>query len=209
MPYGILEGTTVIAEFVTPLTIRSNQPVTVSDTLSLKRNTFRRATQRWEVEARLFPLSTSAQDLMVNFITKGFSETLQIYMPQNYGAKQAKTATGTVTIFNTVAASSSQLLISANATNNAKKIPKGTFIKFSNHAKIYMITTDVILSGTLNTVALNIYPALRSAVPAGTTIKYQDDVIMNCKYDTDNVIGMVYEDGILMDNGTVKLVEAI
>jgi hypothetical protein len=211
MAYGIYDSTQakVIAEFVTPLTVRSNQPVTVSDTLSLKRNTFRRATQRWEVEAKLFPLSNSAQDLMVNLITKGVSETMQIIMPQNYGAKQAKTATSTVTIYATVAASSSQLLISANASNNAKVIPKGTFIKFSNHTKIYMITSDAVLSGTLNTVALNIYPVLRSAVPAGTTITYQDDVIMNCKYDTDTVIGMVYEDGILMDNGTVKLVEAI
>lgn len=209
MAYGIYDGTNVIAEFVTPLTVRSNQPIFVSDTLSLKRSAYKRATQRWELETRLSPLSTSAQELMVNLITNGHSETMQIIMPQNYGAKQAKTATSTVTIFSNASAGVSQVILSANSANNAKKIPKGTFIRFSNHSKVYMVKTDVTLSGSLNTVALNIYPNLRQSVSTGATIKYQDDVIMNAKYDTDTVIGMVYEDGVLMDNGTIKLVEAL
>jgi hypothetical protein len=54
-----------------------------------------------------------------------------------------------------------------------------------------------------------VYPQLRKAVPSGTIINYQDDVIINLKYDTDTVIGMVYEDGILMDNGVIKLIEAV
>jgi hypothetical protein len=32
---------------------------------------------------------------------------------------------------------------------------------------------------------------------------------MNVKYDTDVVRGMVYEDGLLMNNGTVKFIEAL
>jgi hypothetical protein len=56
---------------------------------------------------------------------------------------------------------------------------------------------------------LHIYPQLRKNVAQTTVIKYQDDVIINLKYDTDTVIGMVYEDGMLMDNGTIKLIEAV
>jgi hypothetical protein len=209
--YGIYNTSTstVIAQFVSPLTLRSNQPIFVSDTLSLKRNTYRRAAQRWEIETRLFPLTASAQDLMVDFITKGSSSTLTILTPQNVGSVMAKTATGTVTVFAATAANLTSVTISANAVNNAKVIPKGTFIKFSNHSKVYMTTSDATLSGTLNTVTLNIYPALRTALAAGNTVTYQEDVQMLVKYDTDSVKGMVFEDGILMDNGTIKLIEAV
>jgi len=53
--YGIYDTSTskVIAEFVSPITVRSNQPVFISDTLSLKRSAYKRATQRWEIETKL------------------------------------------------------------------------------------------------------------------------------------------------------------
>ena len=76
--YGIYDNGEVIARFTAPLTIKSNQPVFVSDTLSLKRFISRRSAQRWEINAGLEPLTTDAQDLMVNLVTKGYSETVTI-----------------------------------------------------------------------------------------------------------------------------------
>ena len=126
--YGIYENGEVIAQFAAPLTIRSNQPVFVSDTLSLKRFISRRSAQRWEIDAGLIPQSTSAQNLMVSLVTKGYSETVTIIVPQNYGVIKARTATGTAT--GTGSAGSSSVTVSGLIG----LIPKGTFVKFSNHS---------------------------------------------------------------------------
>ena len=198
--YGIYENGEVIAQFAAPLTIRSNQPVFVSDTLSLKRFISRRSAQRWEIDAGLIPQSTSAQNLMVSLVTKGYSETVTIIVPQNYGVIKARTATGTAT--GTGSAGSSSVTVSGLIG----LIPKGTFVKFSNHSKIYMTTTNVtFVSGVNNTIS--VFPALVSS--ASGTMTYADNVQMQCLYDTDVVSGMVYSDGILMDTGQVRLVEKL
>lgn len=195
--YGIYENNAVIARFTAPLTVKSNQPSFVSDTLSLKRQISKRAVQRWEITAGVEPLSNTAQDLFVNLVTKGLSETVTVLMPQNYGAKLRKTSTSTPSA--TGAANATQL----NTLSNVGIIPKGTFIKFDNHPKVYMLTSD-----TLNTDPLNIFPPLRVSV-SNTPFKFGDDVLISCQYDTDTVTGMVYSDGILMDMGTITLVERL
>ena len=122
--YGIYENGEVIAQFTAPLTVRSNQPVFVSDTLSLKRFISRRSAQRWEIDAGLEPLMNDAQDLMVNLVTKGYSEAVTIIVPQNYGVVKARTAIGTATASGTIG--SGQVSVSGLSG----LIPKGTFIKF-------------------------------------------------------------------------------
>jgi hypothetical protein len=195
--YGIYESGRIIARFVAPMTVRSNQPVFASDTLSLKRDTYRRPAQRWEIETRLEPLSLGGEDLLVNLVEKGHSEATLVLVPQNYGAKARIGASGSPTATGAIGAS----LITVG--NNFGLLPKGTFIRFSNHSKIYMTVTERSGNGTLQ-----IYPALRSGI-SGTVFTCRDDVIMPCYYDLDSILGMSYSDGLLMDMGTVKLVEAI
>jgi len=194
--YGIYENNKIIAQFVVPMTMRSNQPVFVSDTLSLKRVVRKRAAQRWELDTRLTPLSTSAQDLMVSFITKGHYGTLTIIVPQNYGVISARTSTSTPNAVGS--AFSSQLTV----TGNSGLISKGTFVNFTGDTKLYMTTSDLTDNGTLN-----IFPTLRKDVSGA--MRHLDNVLMSCKYDTDTVIGMTYENGTLMDNGIIKLVEVL
>jgi mRNA-degrading endonuclease toxin of MazEF toxin-antitoxin module len=210
MIYGIWDGTKVIASFVVPMAVRSNQPVFSSDTLSLKRVAYRRTAQRWEIDTKLSPLHTTAQDLMVNLIVNGHGEIVQAVMPQNVGAKAAKTMITQIITSSAANANDSTVTIGAVNNSNGKVIPKGTFIRFNDgaHTKVYMLKNNVTISSTVP-VTLQLYPQLRKAVPEGTIINYQDDVIINLKYDTDTVIGMVYEDGILMDNGAIKLIEAV
>ena len=196
MPYGIYEGNAVIAEFVAPMTVRSNQPIFSSDTLSLKRVVTRRAAQRWEIETNLSPLNFTAQDLFVNLVTKGNTETVTVVMPQNFGVITRRTSTSSPTASGTKGAT--QVTVSGNTG----LIPKGTFVRFSTHSKIYMTTADLIGNG-----ALQIYPKLRANVSGVMT--HRDDVLMPCLWDTDTIIGMVYTDGILMDNGRVKLIERL
>lgn len=201
--YGIYENNAVIAKFTAPLTIKSNQPSFVSDTLSLKRQITKRAAQRWEISTNIEPLSKSAFDLFVNLVTKGLSETVTVLMPQNYSVIDLATYTsGTPACTGSVGAS--QISI----TNFIGNIPKGIFIKFANHSKIYLATSTVSATSAGQTYNLNIYPTLQTAL-SSTSLKYQNDVLMNCLYDTDTVQGMIYSDGILMDMGEIKLVEKL
>lgn len=100
--YGIYESGAVIARFVAPLTVRTNHPVFASDTLSLSRQVIRRSAQRWEIEARIEPLTSSANDLLVNLITKGYSSSFDVVVPQNYGVVLKRTATGSATATGTL-----------------------------------------------------------------------------------------------------------
>ena len=192
--YGIYESGNIIARFSTPLTVKSNHPVFVSDTLSLSRKVSRRTAQRWEIEARLEPLSLTAQDLFVNIASKGYSETVFVVMPQNYGAVQARTASGTPTLVGTKGQPSGTI------SGLTGLIPKGTFIKATGHDKIYMTTADRTGDGSIS-----IYPDFVSDINA--LIQWEDNVIMSCLYDIGTISGMTYTDGILMDVGVIKLVE--
>lgn len=198
--YGIYENGAVIAKFVAPMTVRSNHPTFVSDTLSLSRQAMRRAAQRWEIETQLEPLSYSAQDLFVNIVTKGYSGATQVLVPQNYGVIHTRTSVNTPVVTGTAGQSI------VNVTSNSGLIPKGTFIKFSNHSKVYLNTGDLSGNGPMT-----IYPNLATTLTSSPTVtmNHRDDVIMTCSYDLDVTMGMVYTDGILMDLGTIKLIERL
>lgn len=196
--YGIYENNKVIAKFTAPLTLKSNVPVFVSDTLSLKRVINKRPAQRWELETGVEPLSLDSSDLFVNLVSKGFTETVYITMPQNYGARNRLKASSVPVATGTVFSNS------VTVVNLNNLLPKGTFIKFSNHSKIYMTLNDLAAPGG----TLNIFPNLKTNI-SDITFIYKDDVIMQCLYDTDNLSGMRYEDGILMDIGSIKLVELL
>lgn len=196
MSYGIYEGSELLALFTAPMTVKSNHPIFMSDTLSLKRDVTRRNAQRWEIETGVEPLTMKANDLFVNFVTKGYGNTVTIKLPQNIGVIKTRTSVSTPTGVGSKGASS------VTVSNNSGLIPKGTFIQFSNHTKVYMTTTNLTNNGSLG-----IYPFLSADV--NTTFKHRDDVFMPCLYDTDVVSGMVFTDGILMDNGTIRLIERL
>jgi hypothetical protein len=197
--YGIYEGGQVIARFVVPMAVRSNHPVFGSDTFSLTRQVARRTAQRWEIETRVEPLSHSAQDLFVNLVTKGYSYATQVLVPQNYGAVRARVLSTT-----SVTATGTANIAVIAVANNDGTIPKGTFIKFTGHDKVYMTTTNLTGNG-----ALGIYPALRTDIAPGTLFQWTDNVIMQCLFDFDMILGMQYSDGILMDIGTIRLIERL
>lgn len=195
--YGICnDQDEVIARFTTPLTIRSNQPVFVSDTLSLKRQVNIQSAQRWEIETGLEPLNTTANELFVNLVTKGFNHSVRVFFPQNFSVFNKTTSTSTLHRA-TGTINASQITVS----ENLGLIPAGTFIKFNNHSKIYMTTTDLNGSGTVG-----LFPTLRVAV---SNELFTRQMVTNFLYDTDVVSGMVYSDGVLMDTGTVRLIERL
>jgi len=195
--YGIYESGQVIARFVAPMGVKSNVPVFASDTLSLSRPTSARTAQRWEIETRLEPLSFNAQDLFVNLVVNGYTGVVQVLMPQNYGAIQARGTTSGGTGSGGVDATTITI------SGMSGLMPKGTFVRFSNHNKVYMTTSDRSGNGSVG-----IFPALRTSI-SGTTMDNGDDVLGNFRYDFDTVTGMSFTDGVLQDVGIVKLVEDV
>ena len=200
MVYGIYKGGNVIAKFVAPTGVISNNPVRFSDTISLKRQITRMSAQRWEIASSVEPLVVGAQELFVDLVVNGHSEAIVATMPQNYGAVQNTTANSVVTSLGASAGSNV-----VGVTNSNGVISKGTFVRFAGlDTKVYMVTED--LNGDGN---LQIFPKLRKDVANTAVMSYRDDVLLSCLYDTDTITGMSYSDGILMDVGTVKLVEKL
>lgn len=192
----------VIARFVSNMTLKDESIHVISDTLSLRRKATRKTPQRWVIESSVEPLREGAQSLMVNLVTKGYSGTVKVAVPQNYGAYLKNSAnldySGVCSVSGTK--SSSQVYLSSVRT----PISAGTFVNFSGHTKVYMVTAD--FSG--NSGALNIYPNLMKDVN-GSMVWKDGSVFMQAMYDMSTISGMTYSDGILMDIGTVKLVEVI
>lgn len=195
--YGILENGKLIATFAAPMTVRNNRPVFASDSLTLKRSINVRPAQRWEIQSNLVPLSTDANELFVKITTSDYYTTIDVRMPQNTGSIASR-VTDSQPSYASGSLNGTAISVSTNGT-----IPAGTFIKFGNHSKIYLTKTKREGSGTVS-----IYPPLRQPV-VNQILYWQDDVIMPCLLDLDTTLGMVYTDGILMDLGVVKLVEAL
>ena len=85
-------------------------------------------------------------------------------------------------------------------------LSKGSFIKFSNHDKIYMVTSDV---GPGSPVPVNIYPSLRTAVTTSDFLLSGASAALTYYRDIDTTQGLTFSDGIISSAGTISLVEAI
>lgn len=200
--FGIYDNGEIIAQFAAPMTMRSNAPVFLSDSLSLKRKAKYRGSQRWELETNLEPLSHGGNQLMVNMVVNNYNNTVDIVIPQNIGVMKERVE---ATLGPVATGSQYASTVNIASTNPEAYIPAGQFLKFSNHSKIYMVTEGLSGNGTLH-----VYPPLVIELPADPpTNIYIDGVRMACYYDTETVIGMSYTDGILMDNGSIKLIEAL
>ena len=195
--YGILKNGELIATFAAPLTVRNNRPVFASDSLNLKRNINVRPAQRWEIQSNLVPLSTDANELFVAIALSDCYQTIEVKMPQNTGSVHNRVTAGSTSY------ASGSLNSTTVSVTTAGTIPAGTFIRFGNHSKIYLTKTERVGTGTVE-----VYPPLQSSV-VNQVLFWQDDVVMPCLVDLDTTLGMVYTDGVLMDLGSIKLIEKL
>lgn len=201
--YGILNDSgEVIVGFTAPLTIKSNQPAFSTDTLSLHRFVSVSPAQRWEITCGLEPQVHEASDLMVHLVTKGYSTVFEILCPQNVGNVHNTTfqnASGSTVTVDAASANATQVYV----RGGKGLLKKGRYIRFAGASKVYMTTTDLTDSGLVG-----VFPPLRNSIPGSTALTF-DGVRMRVTYDLDVVSGMSYRDGILMDIGSVKLIEAL
>lgn len=194
--YGIYEGSELIARFIVPARVRNNQLRFSSETLSMKTRTSRKTPQKWEIEAQIEPLTVGAEVIWSMMLEKDVTEPFSISIPQIPGAVLRLTSSSTIT------ASGAQGDGTVALANNNGFLPVGTFIKFANHNKIYSTTSSRDGNGLIS-----IFPRLLSTVSGGTVVRYQDDVIGPFLLNIDNINGMVFDDGILANAGTLLFQE--
>jgi hypothetical protein len=218
--YGILKSSVAVNSltgnldeldcvFTAPLQITSNQPSFANDTINLKRVTSVTNIQRWELSAGIMPTETS-HELLIHTILNAHHTPFYIRMPQIYRRgvyefdnniaidvkAQALAGTSTITIDDPTGLSDWGTRI----------LPLGEFIRFANHSKVYLVTNSVLSSGQN---IITIAPKLVITVPANTDVFYDKRVAMRAYYDKDTNLGLSYQDGILTDIITVRMVEAL
>jgi len=191
---------------VAPLTIESNEPVFVADMLNLKQERVSQAAQRWELT-----FSVKFKDDESNYFTeviKGISAVKTMVMPQLVATDRKITLAETPETSGSTLANSNTVTISTTETGTL--LPAGTFIKFSNHNKIYLVLDDVTTTG--GTTTMNIYPRLIEPVPDNTLVYHANSTTkptLSYYVSVDSLQGITYEDGILVNPGSISILEAL
>jgi hypothetical protein len=146
--------------------IRGESPTFVSVTHSMKRQVRSRGNvHQWSIEA-IFPrLERDAFAPIWAFVQSqaGRYESFT-YIPPIYGSTRSATESGTLTVSTASTRGSSTVAVSGS---NGGGLLTGDFIKFSNHDKVYMLTSD-------GSTSLSVFPPLHSDVSTTTTVTYSD-----------------------------------
>ena len=188
-------GATILA----PVTITSNQPIYETDTVSLSKQRASQGAQRWELSFTTVTTENTEADMLVGMIT-GLATSATMVMPQIPSAAKGNTAGVSLVISVAAAAGLSAVTVVSDGV-----IKKGSFIKFSNHDKLYMVTADV----AAGTAPVSIYPSLRTAVAITDTFQTGTSAVLSYYRDIDTTQGLSFADGIISSVGTISLVEAI
>ena len=191
------------AKILAPLSITSNEPVYDVDTVSLSKQRATQGAQRWEVAFTTATSDATEADMLVGVIDSITAAETMI-MPQLPSVLKANTSSVVLPINAGASGGASTVTVVSDGI-----ISKGSFIKFSNHDKVYLVTADV----AAGTVPVSIYPSLRSAVTTSHTLYTSNagasSVSLRYYRDVSNLRGLTFTDGILSSTGTVNLVEAL
>jgi len=194
---GVLNASgEMIARFVTPLSMISNQPTYSDDTLTLQRRHFTRNAQRWEIEGGLEPLKEGSNLLFDTLLMGSLDTSFKVRIPQPYGSIQ--------TIWNSIGVGGNSISAyigedgSFAPVHPNNLVPVGTFIKIDNNSKIFLLTSQ------------GLYPK-PPAVSTGTLLIHYGypDVVGTFTLSSESIKGITFEDGILTKYDSVKFIEVI
>lgn len=192
------------AEILAPFTIVSNEPMFEVDTVSLKKQRTTQDAQRWEMSFQVIN-ADNPTDLLLSTLVD-FDQTSTMIMPQLKAVYEATTANNNPITVGDKASGLNSIVL--DHTHTTGLLPKGSFVKFSNHDKVYVITANVDLDSNVNVTA-SIYPSLVAAVPNGSYMQILDNCVITYFRDISDLRGITFSDGILSDLGTVNIVEAL
>jgi len=149
--------------------IASNTTIRLSTTIANRMIRRDIGGQFWTVRLNTSSLTQAEMSELYAFIVSqnGQYESFTV-VPPIHGNSRG-TASGTVTITQTYAAG----LKTVRANGATGTLLKGDFIKFSNHDKVYMLTSDVNMDASSEDT-INIFPGLFTAVTSATTVTYDN-----------------------------------
>ena len=183
-----MSGTFPITKGFQTLDFQSNTTTRVTVSVSGKTQRIRVGGQYWSFKLKS-PAMTRA-DMMADyaFIVQqdGQYESFTIVPPEISSTRG--TASGTLTNDATVAAGQS----ACQTDGRSGTLKKGDLIKFSNHDKVYMITADVTITGTNDSISF--YPPLTTGITNTTTITY-NNVPIKVYLDSDDQKFITQTDG--------------
>ena len=142
------------------------------------------ATTLWSVLVATPPLTQAQARPLQAYIARcrGGINEFDIILPEiSYSVADSAYHTATLTCSSTTAGATAVDFTSS--ANSATVIKAGDVVRFSNHTKVYMATTDVNTDGSGNGT-LNIEPALIENVSGSTTITH-DEVPFRMILDLD------------------------
>lgn len=189
---------------VTPFTITSNEPFYEVETASLKIQRASQGVQRWELSFSTINTEQTEVNTLLGIVTNTVGVDTMV-MPQLPSVADSD-VTGIVLVGGTTAVGSTNISIDPSLASGL--LPTGSFVQFANHDKIYMLTSDLDLSGSSLTT-VNIFPGLRAAQSASDGLNVKDSVIFKHYRLSDNINGITFSDGVLSSTGTISVVEAI
>ncbi len=197
--------------YATPLTVTSNQPEVVTDTLSLRRVVSSVDAQRWEMQIPLMPDSGGSQGLVnsvqVDREVKGGHTAFAIEVPQPLST--SATSTAPIAVSGAHMGGDTSVTIDSTAPFT---IPAGLFITFRTSGKVHRVTQNVVYTAQNvtdgDTVTLNVFPAL-TANQADNTVITTDDVMMQVRYDNGNgLVSYTLNQGVV-NRLAISVVEAL
>jgi hypothetical protein len=212
----------LLIPFVAPTSIYSNQPVSISDVISLKQFAISQNVQRWEIETRLMPENDSANFLVMSAI-KGHHNLYNIRMPQVYNRKRStydpngnRLTVGSEeedyeSEFITTTADSASTSTKSNVRVRAgayaiSRIVVGEYINIAPKRKVHLVTA---VTHSANYTTLTIFPDAIAVPGNSVNVYYGRKCSMYARLDPSTAIGITYTDGILSDPGSVKFIEGL
>jgi penicillin-binding protein-related factor A (putative recombinase) len=185
-----------------PLTFMSNRRSFQIETLSLKQSTFLTEAQRWELSFSVLMNGNEGDAFLAH--TESFFASKTMVMPQLNGPKSEMSFTGTLAVASLAAGGSSSVSVSSVGSGN---LSAGYFIKFANHDKIYAVKQRTGFDSS--TATLEVFPSLTKSVPATTQVQIGDEAVLKYKLDTTGGQGITFNDGIISNLGTIKVIESL
>lgn len=191
---------------IAPFTIESNEPMYSAETLSLRQSRSKQGTQRWELSFNI-KFTGSAGAWFARQLAASDKVSVMT-MPQTTDVTARHTLAAGVKPYvngNTVAG---QAVIQIHSAQTGR-IPAGSFVTFTNHSKVYMVTEDVTTAGAGNFRTVKLYPNLQHPLTGGTQMNLLDDVGFRYRPSIENNLSLTFADGIMHEVGPIVLIEAI
>jgi len=104
-----------------------------------------------------------------------------------------------------------QIIVAASSSSavSVGVLPRGSFVKFSNHDKIYIVTEDTTFLNNTSNYVVKVYPKLKTAVATSHTFVGKDSANLTFYRDINNSTGITFSDGVMSSIGSVSLIEAV